>query len=84
MIEESEQACCYAKSDKYWVTDPTGIAWETFHTLGSIPVFREEPGACDTGLAEASAATQAEAPPTGCGPRTTGKPLGVPVKSACC
>ena len=32
-------ACCYAKSDKYWVTDPQGIAWETFHTLDSIPVF---------------------------------------------
>jgi len=41
LIEESEQACCYAKSDKYWVTDPTGIAWETFHTLGSIPVYGE-------------------------------------------
>jgi len=26
MVEESEQPCCYAKSDKYWVTDPTGIA----------------------------------------------------------
>ena len=34
MLEESEQPCCYATSDKYWVTDPTGIAWETFHTLG--------------------------------------------------
>src|ERR1022692_1051167 len=42
MIEESEQLCCYAKSDKYWVTDPTGIAWETFHTLGSIPVYGED------------------------------------------
>jgi catechol 2,3-dioxygenase-like lactoylglutathione lyase family enzyme len=31
--------CCYARSDKYWVQDPQGIAWETFHTLGSIPVF---------------------------------------------
>src|ERR1700732_4727356 len=41
LIEENEQRCCYAKSDKYWVTDPTGIAWETFHTLGSIPVYGE-------------------------------------------
>lgn len=31
--------CCYAKSDKYWVSDPAGIAWETFHTLDTIPVF---------------------------------------------
>lgn len=37
MVEEGEQSCCYAKSDKYWVTDPTGIAWETFHTLSGIP-----------------------------------------------
>jgi len=42
MIQENEQPCCYAKSDKYWVTDPTGIAWETFHTLGSIPVYGED------------------------------------------
>jgi catechol 2,3-dioxygenase-like lactoylglutathione lyase family enzyme len=42
LVEESEQACCYARSDKYWITDPTGIAWETFHTLGSIPVYGED------------------------------------------
>ena len=39
VIEESGAACCYAKSDKYWATDPQGIPWETFHTLDSIPVF---------------------------------------------
>jgi catechol 2,3-dioxygenase-like lactoylglutathione lyase family enzyme len=42
MIQENEQPCCYAKSDKYWVTDPTGIAWETFHSLSSIPVYGED------------------------------------------
>lgn len=42
MLEEREQPCCYALSNKYWVTDPTGIAWETFHTLGSIPVYGED------------------------------------------
>jgi catechol 2,3-dioxygenase-like lactoylglutathione lyase family enzyme len=49
MLEESEQACCYAKSDKYWITDPTGIAWETFHTLGSIPVYGEDTAVFDHG-----------------------------------
>jgi len=39
VIQEDEQPCCYARSDKYWVTDPTGIAWETFHTLSGIPVY---------------------------------------------
>lgn len=42
IIEESEQPCCYARSDKYWVTDPTGLAWETFRTLGSIPIYGED------------------------------------------
>jgi len=49
MIEESEQVCCYARSDKYWVTDPTGIAWETFHTLGNIPVYGEDTPVFDHG-----------------------------------
>ena len=39
ITEQVDAACCYARSDKYWVTDPSGIAWETFHTLDSIPVF---------------------------------------------
>jgi catechol-2,3-dioxygenase len=35
-------SCCYAKSDKYWTLDPQGIAWESFHTLDSAPVYGEE------------------------------------------
>jgi catechol 2,3-dioxygenase-like lactoylglutathione lyase family enzyme len=31
-------ACCYAKSDKYWTLDPQGVAWESFHTLDSVPM----------------------------------------------
>jgi hypothetical protein len=42
LVQENDQPCCYARSDKYWVTDPTGIAWETFHTLGNIPVYGED------------------------------------------
>lgn len=39
---QTDTACCYAKSDKYWSIDPQGIAWETFHTLDSIPTFNEQ------------------------------------------
>ena len=35
-------SCCYAKSDKYWTIDPQGIAWETFHTLDSVPMYGQE------------------------------------------
>jgi len=45
--------CCYAQSDKYWVTDPTGIAWETFHTLGSIPVYGEDTAVFNHGASTA-------------------------------
>jgi len=41
-LDQDNAACCYARSDKYWVTDPQGIAWETFHTLDSVPVFGED------------------------------------------
>ena len=41
LLEEGATTCCYARSEKHWVTDPQGIAWEHFHTLGNIPVFRE-------------------------------------------
>lgn len=39
LVEQSGAACCYATSDKYWVTDPAGVAWETFHTLETIPIY---------------------------------------------
>ena len=35
-------SCCYAKSDKYWTIDPQGIAWESFHTLDSAPMFGQD------------------------------------------
>ena len=37
--DEGETTCCYARSDKHWITDPQGVAWEQFHTLADIPVF---------------------------------------------
>ena len=39
LLEQEQTSCCYAKSNKYWVQDPQGIAWEVFHTLGEVPVF---------------------------------------------
>ncbi len=39
VVEEKDAACCYARSDKYWVTDPAGVAWESFHSLGTVPFF---------------------------------------------
>ena len=42
VLSEKGAHCCYAKSDKYWVTDPQGIPWESFRSLGSVPLYGEE------------------------------------------
>lgn len=40
---EGETTCCYAESEKAWVKDPSGIAWETYHTMNDAEVFSEKP-----------------------------------------
>ena len=30
VIEQGQTTCCYAKSEKSWIEDPSGISWETF------------------------------------------------------
>jgi catechol 2,3-dioxygenase-like lactoylglutathione lyase family enzyme len=32
-------ACCYARGNKGWVSDPSGISWEAFHTFGENTVY---------------------------------------------
>lgn len=74
--EDGVTTCCYAKSDKYWITDPQGIAWETFHTLDSIPTFSstEEAASACCAPAMQQPATQVAAKPG----------VKVTAKSACC
>jgi lactoylglutathione lyase len=38
-VAQKDVACCYARSNKYWVEDPEGIAWEAWHTLEDVPVY---------------------------------------------
>lgn len=39
MLTQEGTTCCYAKSDKHWVQDPSGIAWETYRTLDGALTF---------------------------------------------
>ena len=98
LLDEGETTCCYARSEKHWVTDPQGIAWEHFHTLGNIPVFNEAAApastqsACCTPTAQVATAATAEsaaaatAPAACCAPAPRGTPIGIAIKSAsgCC
>jgi len=42
--EQGETTCCYAKSEKSWIDDPSGIAWETFHTTGESTDYGDGSG----------------------------------------
>jgi predicted enzyme related to lactoylglutathione lyase len=44
VIEQGDTTCCYAKSEKSWIDDPAGIAWETFHTTGESTVYGDGSG----------------------------------------
>lgn len=75
VVEEHQTTCCYARSDKAWVTDPAGISWETFLTHGSATVYGED-------RSEAQMAASACCADAACGTATP-----APAKSAgaaCC
>jgi predicted enzyme related to lactoylglutathione lyase len=44
IIEQGQTSCCYAKSEKSWIDDPAGIAWETFHTTGESTDYGDGSG----------------------------------------
>ena len=61
VIEQGETACCYAKSEKSWIDDPAGIAWETFHTTGENTEYGDGTGERDARVAHAKACCVPEA-----------------------
>ena len=83
LLDEGNTTCCYARSEKHWVTDPQGIAWEHFHTLGDIPVFNEATPSSSAGACCEPAAVAAPAPAAPraacCGPATATNS-----KTSCC
>lgn len=50
LFDEGETVCCYARSDKSWVKDPAGVAWEAYKTMEETQFFgateEESEGAC--------------------------------------
>jgi catechol 2,3-dioxygenase-like lactoylglutathione lyase family enzyme len=84
VVPEKGADCCYAKSDKYWVTDPQGIAWESFRSLGTIPLYGswkaeragiEPAGSCGSGAKAASSC---------CAPSDTESAAAAKATGGCC
>ncbi len=87
LLDEGETTCCYARSEKHWITDPQGVAWEQFHTLGDIPVFNEDRGIAASPACCAPQAAPAMASENCCTPASKPQvaccsPAGA--KSTCC
>ena len=82
-VAEPGTACCYARSDKRWANDPVGIAWETYHTLDTLPVFNDaaDDHACCVPPSDPVAAMTPKAPAAHvcCDKAATGK-----ASSGCC
>jgi catechol 2,3-dioxygenase-like lactoylglutathione lyase family enzyme len=51
ITEQGQTACCYAKSEKSWIDDPAGIAWETFLTTGESTTYGDGSGERDARVA---------------------------------
>ncbi len=41
-FDQEATTCCYARSDKSWVQDPSGLRWETFFTFGEATSYGED------------------------------------------
>jgi hypothetical protein len=44
VVEQGQTNCCCAQSEKSWIDDPAGIAWETFHTTGESTEYGDGTG----------------------------------------
>jgi len=59
VADEGETVCCYARSEKSWIQDPSGIAWEAYRTMEDAQLFSGENDSSDAAC---------------CTPETMGKP----------
>jgi catechol 2,3-dioxygenase-like lactoylglutathione lyase family enzyme len=56
VLEEGATTCCYAQSEKSWIADPEGVAWEVFLTSGEVTVYGSGPAVEEIAAHSASGA----------------------------
>jgi predicted lactoylglutathione lyase len=75
VVDQGQTACCYATSEKSWIDDPAGIAWETFFTTGETTQYGDGSGERDARVAHAKACCV----PQQAGPAPAATSCGCPV-----
>jgi catechol 2,3-dioxygenase-like lactoylglutathione lyase family enzyme len=78
VTDEHEVSCCYARSNKHWVRDPQGIAWEAFQSLATVEYFDGEAGDAQAGSAASESPAGAREPAGCCSAQVAQVP------AACC
>jgi catechol 2,3-dioxygenase-like lactoylglutathione lyase family enzyme len=68
VIEQGQTSCCYAKSEKSWIDDPSGVSWETFLTSGESTDYGDGSGERVARIAhdKSCCAPEPAAPACGC------------------
>lgn len=78
VFNEGNTECCYAKSNKHWVTDPQGIAWEMYHSMGAVKTYHGGEDSADDAKTAATAGAC-------CAPDTsTAAPTAAKCSTSCC
>src|SRR4030088_2943132 len=63
IIDQGQTTCCYARSEKSWIDDPAGIAWETFLTAGESTDYGEGSGERTARIAHEAASCAPQSAP---------------------
>lgn len=79
VTEQGQTACCYARSEKSWIDDPAGIAWEAFLTTGESTDYGDGTGERTTRVARPATACCASQAASKVAPEAAPA-----VSSACC
>ncbi|MGO9133303.1 MAG: ArsI/CadI family heavy metal resistance metalloenzyme [Methylovirgula sp.] len=79
VLEEGATTCCYAKSEKSWITDPQGLSWETFLTSGESTVYGDSVDLGPIRVAAAACCTSETPQDVCCDPKPE-----LTAEAACC
>ena len=60
VFHEGATVCCYAKSEKSWVQDPSGIAWEAYRTMEDAQIFSGKSVSDESACCPERSASEAE------------------------
>ena len=66
VLDEGATTCCYAQSEKSWITDPQGLSWETFLTHGESTVYGDSADLGPIRVAASAACCTTETPQGAC------------------